>query len=43
MTSHQRQHPLGFLLPEPGATFDIGKEKCDGVFRHASYTEAKAD
>ncbi len=32
---HYRPHPLGFLLPQPGAAFDIGEEKSDwGLFRH---------
>ncbi len=35
VASHHGQHPIGLLLPKPGATFDIGKEKRDGLFRHA--------
>ena len=35
MARHHRRHPLGFLLPKPGAAFDIGEKKRDwGLFRH---------
>ena len=43
VTRHHRRHPLGLLLPEPGAALDIREKKCDGsLFRHAVQVSSEA-
>ena len=41
MTRHHQRHPLGLLLPEPGAALDIREKKCDGsLFRHVVHVSS---